>query len=277
MELNWLESMLFGFVSGLTEILPVSAPAHEALLLKFFGATDHVLLRLFIHAAVWEALFLSFRGQIDQMLRERDLTRIPPKRRNRQPDPQRLFDLRLLQTALIPMVLGFLAYPLVSGWRGDLGIASLFLLLNGLILYIPGFLRSGNKDSRSMSRLDGLVMGLCGALGIMPGVSRVAAVSSGALARGADRENALRWSLLLNLAAMLVLTGLDCYELILYGVGDVTLPILLQCFLSAGAAFGGAMLGIQTMRFLAFRVGFSGFGTYSLGAALFAFIMYLTI
>ena len=38
MDLSWLQSILFGLVSGFTEILPVSARAHEMLLLWFFGA-----------------------------------------------------------------------------------------------------------------------------------------------------------------------------------------------------------------------------------------------
>ena len=37
MEVGWLESLVYGFVGGLTEILPVSAQAHKALLLKFMG------------------------------------------------------------------------------------------------------------------------------------------------------------------------------------------------------------------------------------------------
>ena len=51
MELNWFESLIFGLVSGLTEILPVSAPAHEALICRVFGMPDHPLLRLLIHAS----------------------------------------------------------------------------------------------------------------------------------------------------------------------------------------------------------------------------------
>ena len=40
MDLNWLQSLLFGLVSGLTDILPVSAQAHRMLMLKFFGVKN---------------------------------------------------------------------------------------------------------------------------------------------------------------------------------------------------------------------------------------------
>lgn len=36
MDLNWLESFLYGLFSGLADILPVSAEAHRILVLKCF-------------------------------------------------------------------------------------------------------------------------------------------------------------------------------------------------------------------------------------------------
>ena len=43
------------------------------------------------------------------------------------------------------------------------------------------------------------------------------------------------------------------------------------------AAFGGAFLGIQTMRALAVNIGFNIFAFYSFGAALFSFVLYLMV
>ena len=50
---------------------------------------------------------------------------------------------------------------------------------------------------------------------------------------------------------------------------------MLRCMVSAGAAFGGAMLGIKLMRHLAQERGFSAFGVYCWGLALFTFILNL--
>ena len=50
LDFTWYESLLYGMVSGLTDILPVSAQAHRQLLLKLFGASsDLSLMILFIH------------------------------------------------------------------------------------------------------------------------------------------------------------------------------------------------------------------------------------
>lgn len=280
MDMNWLESLIFGLISGLTEILPVSAQAHEALVVKLFGAGEGPqlrLLRLAVHAAVLAALYVNYAEQIRQLLRERALIRIPPRRRKRQPDMQQVLDLRLMQTALVPMLLGFLAYPGLRSWQMDLSRTALLLLVNGIVLYASGHMRTGNKDSRSMSQLDGVLMGAAGAAAVLPGISRVGAVTSAGIARGADRENALRWALLLSIPAMLGLLCFDVYTVVTMGAGTLSFALAVQVVLAAAAAFGGAAIGIGVMKFLAVRTGFSGFAYYCWGAALFSFIMYLSV
>lgn len=277
MELNWLESLVFGLVSGITELLPISAPAHEALVIKLFGMTDSPLLRLLVHAAVWEALYLSLREEISRMFQERSISRIPPRRRPRQPDFVMIQELKLLRTAVVLLILGFIAAYFFRGLPMDLSRITVFLLINGVILYIPGHLPAGNKDARSMTPLDGILLGLASATAVFPGISRVGAVVSIAAVRGAGKEQALRWALLLDLAAMLLILGFDSYNLITTGLGVLSLPTVISCILACAAAFGGAMAGIRIMEFLAFRTGFSGFAYYSWGAALFTFLIYLTI
>lgn len=277
MELNWLHSIVFGLVSGITELLPVSAPAHEALVNKLFGIGDIPLLRLLVHVAVWEALYLSLREEVNLMLQEREISRIPPRQRHRQPDPIRTRDLKLTRTALLVMVLGFVAAFFLRSVTMDLSRIAVFLVINGVILYIPGHLPVGNKDSRSMTPADGVVLGLSAAAAIFPGISRMGTVISAATGRGAGKENALHWALLLDLGAMLFVIGYDSMALLTAGLGMISFSTMICCVFACAAAFGGAFAGIRMMRFLAFRTGISGFAYYCWGAALFAFLMYLTI
>ena len=37
---TWINSLLYGLLSGLADILPISAPAHKVMLLKFFGERE---------------------------------------------------------------------------------------------------------------------------------------------------------------------------------------------------------------------------------------------
>lgn len=275
--MDWLESILFGLISGLTEILPVSAQAHQAILLKLFGTSAGSLWQLLIHGAVLLALYQSLSEQIRQLRREQRLLQIPRSRRKRQPDLVKVFDMRLLRTATVIMVFGFFAYPTLSAWCLDLQFVAPMLLVNGILLYVPMHMATGNKDARSMSQLDGVLLGLAGALAVVPGISRVGTLTSAGIARGADREQSLKWGLLLCIPALLCLMGFDVYGIVAAGIGSVSFPDILGMILSAFAAYGGAYGAIQIVRFLAVRAGFSGFAYYCWGAALFSFIIYLTV
>ena len=58
MDLNWLQSLLIGLVSGLTDILPVSAQAHKVILLKLFGhSSEPLVLRFMLHLATLAGLY----------------------------------------------------------------------------------------------------------------------------------------------------------------------------------------------------------------------------
>ena len=58
MNFTWVESLLMGLVSGIADIVPVSAEAHRIILLKLFGKQGEPdLLRLFVHLGIMVALF----------------------------------------------------------------------------------------------------------------------------------------------------------------------------------------------------------------------------
>ena len=155
MELNWLESVLFGFVSGLSDILPVSAQAHKLILLKLFGVkTEPGLLRLLIHISILGALYYNCLPHIVKIIRAKALARIPKKKRRRPLDYKSLMDFRLWQTMILPVILVFFLYEKVSALHSSLSWMAIFLFVNGIILYIPPFLPGSNKDSRNLSRVE---------------------------------------------------------------------------------------------------------------------------
>ena len=148
MELNWLQSLLLGLVSGLADILPVSAYAHRIVLLKLCGEnSDPVAFRLFIHLATIGALYFCCRNHIVRMTRAQKLAHIPKRRRKRPLDKRSLMDLSLLKTTLIPMIIAFFFFSKTSILGSNLVFVAAFLFLNGIILYIPQFLPGSNKDS----------------------------------------------------------------------------------------------------------------------------------
>lgn len=277
MDMGWLESILYGLLSGFTEFMPVSAQAHGTLMRWMFGVENATLEELFIHVAMLIGLLAALRPQLRQLRREQKLMRLPKRRRKHQPDQKTLMDLRLLKTAAVPMLLCYLIYPITAKLGDRFLWLAAFLILNGLLLYLPRLLPSGNKDSRMLTPLDGVLLGIVSGLSILPGISRLGVCASIAQARGADKQYALDIALLLGVPALALLVVIDGLYLILAGVAGITLTILLKALLAALAAYIGTYLAIILMRFLAVKAGFYAFAYYSWGAALFVFILYLWI
>lgn len=278
MELNWLQSILFGLVSGAADIIPVSGQAHRLLLLKFFGVNQLPnLLALLLHLSVAAALYLSSQGQFVRMNRARALARIPKKKRKRPLDTRSMMDWSLIKTMLAPTVIGLLLNSRVRGWSVNMFLIAGMLFVNGLILYIPQFLPTSNRDSRTLTRLEGVLMGLGAGASVLPGISTVGIMVSIASVCGIERLYGLNMTFIVKLFFLIGLMVYDVLAIITDGLGGLTVMLLIQYIFTAALSFGAAMLGIRTLRRLAPEHGFHTFGVYCWGLALFTFILNLVV
>ena len=275
--MNWFQSLIVGFFSGIADVLPVSAQAHKAVLLTLFGvAQEPPLLRIFIHIATLCGLYLSCQQQIMRMVRQKQLANIPKNRRKRPVDLRILMDIRLVVTMAIPLLLGFFFYQKATALYHRLSWIALFLVFNAVILYLPNFLPSGNKDSRSLSRLEAVLMGLGGALSVVPGISSVGTMCSIGGVCGAERSYMLGISLLMQLIITAGLIFFDFISLFTVGFGIAGFVGLLSCLLAGAAAFVGTYYGIKLIRAMAVNIGYSIFAYYSIGLAVVTFVLYLS-
>ena len=276
MKLNWFESILYGLFSGLTDILPVSAQAHKSLMLKFFGINGNMeVMDLLVHAAVAAALYMACRSQLVRMGRASALSRVPKKKRKRPLDMRSLMDLSLLKTMLVPVILGLLLYRKGASLRGNLVLLAVFVLINGIMLYIPQYFSSGNKDCRTLSRVEGLLMGLGGGLSVIPGLSAVGVTTSIGSLCGVERTYCLNMTLMMNLFLTIGLIVYDVMGILEVGFGSISVLILLRYIMTAAIAYAAATFAIRLMRQLSQGEGYAIFGFYCFGQALFTFILNL--
>lgn len=276
MDLNWLQSLAYGLVAGLADILPVSAQAHQVLLLKLFGVSGGMeCMDLLIHFGIFAALYFSSQTQIVKINRARALARIPRNRRRRPLDEKSLMDFSLLKTMLVPVVIGLLLYRQALKLQSSLLLIAGALFLNGIALYIPQFLPGSNRDSRMLSRVEGLLMGLGGAFGVIPGFSSLGLATSIASVCGVEGRFGLNMTLMMNMGITL---GRILYDGIALGQGGtdgMSFMILLRCVTAGIVAFAAAVIAIRVMRSLAKEHGFAAFGFYCMGLSLFLFILNL--
>lgn len=276
MNFGWIESLLIGIVTGLTEILPVSAQAHSRILVKFMGKGDiPALMQLFTHLGVLAALYLSCQVHILKMVRAKKMSRIPKRKRKRPLDTRSMMDYSLWMTMLIPVILSLLIMKRLESLASNTIIMATFLFLNGLLLYIPQFLPSSNKDCRNLSRVEGLLMGLGGALFAIPGFSGTGVGLSVASVTGVERKYGLNMILLMDMGILAGKVIYDILGLISGGIAGFDVIAALCCVLAAAATFVSAYLSIRMLRNLAEEKGFGSFAYYSWGMALFTFILTL--
>lgn len=278
MELSWLQSLIMGLFSGLTDVLPVSSQAHQTLLLKFFGVTrlDPVT-SLVIRCAVLVTLLVICWGQIGRIRRQLRVMRQPRRRKNRTIDMAALMDAKMLKTALFPILVMLLLRGLTAPLGGSLPWIVAASLLNAVILYLPGLFPTADKDSRLATPMESIQMGLGAGASVLPGISSVGACYSVGILHGMDRGYMIHLTLLMH---MMVTTGLavgDVLQIIASGAAAADGGAVLRYVLAAASAAVGTSLGCRILHAAASRKGLTGFSFYSFGVALFTFILYLMV
>ena len=276
MTLNWLQSLVYGLVAGLADILPISSRAHKILLLKLFGITGGTeLMDLMIHLGLVAALFISCQSILIRFSRARALARVPKRKRRRPLDERSLMDHSLLRTMLVPVILGLILYRKALSIESKLPLLALMLLLNGIFLYIPQFLPTSNRDSRTLSRVEGLLMGIGGGLSAIPGFSAMGLSNAIGSVCGVERGFALNMTLLMNMYLNVGLIVHDIIALAEVGLKGTSFAVILRCLCAGLAAFGAAFLSIRLVRRLFQEHDYTGFSFYCIGLALFIFILNL--
>lgn len=276
MTISYLQSILIGLVSGLADFLPVSGDAHRLVVGNLVGLPlVPPVFCLFLHLGALAALVISCRNDIYKLRRERAIAQIPPRRRKRRPDFQTILTVRMLETAVIPMLLLMLFRLKLAKYANSLVVLSVMLVINGIILFLPTFYAKGNKDARNLTRFDGVLLGIMGAASAIPGLSRTGAMISAAEMRGVSRSYGMRFTLLLCIPGLIADCALDLVGIFTgesAGIVGGFVPYIL-----GGIAAGiGSYLAIRLMRFLSVKLGFARFSFYNWGAALLCLILYLT-
>lgn len=276
--MNLFECIVYGFASGLAEIFPVSSQANQMVMRQLFGVPQKEPIRdLLVHIAILIAVFVSCHGLISKIRREQALAH----RMRRNPSQIRslkgVYDMRLVRSAVPIMVIGLFANLFFTNFYQNRPMFSLVLMVNGVITLVPTYLHLGNRDARSMSGIDGFLIGFASALSAVPGISRNGAVMAVTLVRGAQKENGVNWAMLLTIPAVAVMILIDLISIFTVGIGTVTLVVFGGYLISTVFAFAGAYIAVSAIRMIIQHGDYSGFAFYDFGLALLSFLLYLIV
>ena len=279
MKISWLQSAVLGFVSGVSEPLPVSAEAHRAVLGRLFGADGFSpLLMLCCHLASLAVLLLMGGLELKRLRRTAKILKTPKRRRKANPELNSAGTLKLLRTALPIALAGRLLSVWLSPIGGKLYLLTLTLILSGVILHIPTHMRTANKDGRHLEKKDGSVMALGYALSAIPGVSGVGSAVSLGLIRCTELRYAVRFAWILHCAGLALAVGMDVLGLSGSGI-NFDLALILSALTAGICAAVGTALAVRLMLALTRRddLGISGFSYYNWGLALLCMALFLLV
>ncbi|MDR1910186.1 MAG: undecaprenyl-diphosphate phosphatase [Spirochaetaceae bacterium] len=196
-----LEAIVLGAIQGITEFLPISSSGHLVLLQRILGISGPVLLfDTMLHVGTLAAVVVVLRRDIGALLR-----------RIVQP----LTGFLILGT--IPTVAAALILKdrITAAFESGEYLGFAFLLTALALLAAEGLSRRSGiiRPGEAMSPLDALIVGICQAVAIIPGVSRSGLTLSGALSRKLNRDYAARFSFLLSIPAITGALALQLLDL----------------------------------------------------------------
>jgi len=207
--MDFFQVLILAIMQGLTEFLPVSSSAHLILVPIIVGWPDQGLaFDLAVHVGTLGAVLYYFRYDLNKIIRD-FCTSVVQR--------QEVGDSRLawaVGIGTLPVGLFGLLFGdfIEANLRSTLVIA-LTTIFFGLLLGWADFKGKRERDERTLSWRDIIIIGCAQALALIPGTSRSGITITAALFLGLSREAAARFSFLLSIPAILLPGGLKVIEL----------------------------------------------------------------
>ena len=244
--MSLLEALFLGIIQGITEFFPISSSGHLILFQKLLGL-DHlekyVFFDLVCHLGTLFAVLWIFAGEIKKAFSEKSY----------------FFQVVIGTLPLFPMV--FLLHPLKSLFNKIEYLGYFFLLTSVLLYFGERFRMRLSSDKRSFR--DAIGIGCFQALAILPGVSRSGSTISGAKLLGWKTEDAIAFSFLLSVPAILGGIVLEAKEAFF---GDSPVYFEANAYLAGfAAAFFTGFIALKCLIRIAARDKFKIFSWYCAG------------
>ncbi|MEI8365546.1 MAG: undecaprenyl-diphosphate phosphatase [Parachlamydiaceae bacterium] len=207
-----LDAILLGVVQGLTEFLPVSSSGHLKLVQYFLGLQNldrYIVFDLVCHLGSLLAIIMVFFRPIRHLFAT---------------NSRRLWQVVIGTLPLFPLLL--IMKPIKAVYA-DPSYLGFFFLLTAAILFV------GCRFGKIVSEIDrqkhpwrdALLIGVWQAVAIFPGVSRSGSTISGARLLGWGAYDAVFFSFLLAIPAILGGTVLEVFKLWLHPETVLDLPL----------------------------------------------------
>jgi undecaprenyl-diphosphatase len=196
--MSYLEMFVLAVIQGIAEFLPISSSGHLVLVGTLLGGhKETATVEIVLHAGTLGSILFVYWQRILNLL-SADRRVIP-----------------LLVVGTIPAgVAGLLIKSRVEWLLTHPLLAACMLLITGGLLITLRFVPEGQGEYRKMHWWQALVIGAFQAVALLPGISRSGSTIVGARLLGLNKDEAVTFSFLLAIPAILGATVLTAKDLI---------------------------------------------------------------
>jgi len=204
------KAIIVGIVQGLAEFLPISSSGHIVLTQYLLGIREvgsthqpDLAFEVILHVGTLVSVLLFFRKSLWRLVQSLYTKDMVDERKK----------IMWLTVATVPAVIAALLFKdFFDAIPGKPVMVSGFLIVTGLILFIPRLVKGGQSK---IGLNSAVIMGIGQAFAILPGISRSGSTIAAGLVSGAKAEKAAEFSFLMSIPAIaggFVLTMKDRME-----------------------------------------------------------------
>ncbi|MDP2928776.1 MAG: undecaprenyl-diphosphate phosphatase [Candidatus Omnitrophota bacterium] len=188
--MTMIQAIISGIVQGVTEFFPMSSSGHLVLLHSVFGFRQSMLtFDVFLHFGTILSVLIFFRKEIVNMLRKDKAL------------------LKFIIVGSIPtFIIGLLFKDVVENYFSMPRTVGLFLVITGIFLLLASLsaiYRKIIRRNRPLGYLNSIIIGFAQGISILPGISRSGSTIGAALMAGLGESDAVKFSFLLSVPAVL--------------------------------------------------------------------------
>ena len=210
------DAVIQGIIQGLTEFLPVSSSGHLSIYQHFTGNSGEAagIYSILLHLGTLLAVAIAFRKELWDMVKEffsmaKEIVSGKFDKNNITGSRRLIF---LFIISLLPLCFFYFLSDFYNSLStdNDIIVEGLCFLLTAALLIVSGkCVKAGGTTAENMSWKQAVGMGIAQGIAPLPGLSRSGSTISTGLILGVSREQAVAFSFIMGVPAVLAANILE--------------------------------------------------------------------
>lgn len=241
-----IEGIVLGVFQGLTEFLPISSSGHLVIIKSILKVEEPgSLYEIALHLGTLFSIIIVFYEDVKNLVKSTvNILAGFLKIKSLKIDTYEYLIIMILVGSIPTAVIGFTFQDFIEKLFNSPSFVGFMLIITGFFLLLSDKIPKKNKFFSDMKVADAVFIGFFQGLAVTPGISRSGATIFAGLLRGLSHQNAVRYSFLLSLPAVLGAALLKSKDVLDIGINNISVTPLIAGVITS------AVSGIVAIKFL---------------------------